>query len=201
MFVLTVTGGIGAGKSTAAAFFQERGAVVLELDDIAARLLEPGSPLLPQLVGAFGEDVLREDGTLDRVLLAQRAFASREQATRLNEIVHPSVKAEVGPALTELRLLPFQPPVVVLVVPLLAEAPVFAEVADIVLSIEAPEEARIARAVERGMSEQDARARLACQASDEERSELADRVIVNDGDVGHFRGELERFWEEVVAAG
>lgn len=201
MFVVTVTGGIGAGKSTAAEFFQRRGAVVLELDDIARRLQEPGSPLVARLADRFGADIVKSDGSLDRRLLAQRAFASPEDAADLNAIVHPAVASEVGPALTELRLLPNQPPVVVLVVPLLVEAPVFGEMADVVLAIEAPEDVRIARAVSRGMPESDARARLACQATDADRAACADQVIVNDRDLEAFESELARFWDGVVSAG
>lgn len=201
MFVLVVTGGLGAGKSTAAEYFRTRGATIIDLDDVAKRALVRGAPVLRTLADEFGEDVLLADGSLDRSALARAAFASPDGAQRLNEIVHPVVAREVGPALQEIRLLPSQPEVVVLEVPLLAEAPLYRELADLVLAIVAPQHVRIARAVERGMSEADAKRRIACQATDAERAELADVVIINDGDETGFLGRLEGFWDEYVMAG
>lgn len=199
MFVLVITGGLGAGKSTAARIFRERGAVVLDLDEVAARQLGKGSPLVRRIASEFGEDVLYADGSLDRPALARAAFASPQDAERLNAIVHPAVAREIGPALQELRLMPDQPDVVVVEVPLLAEAPVYRELADEVLAIVGPESVRISRAVARGMSEADARRRVACQATDAERAELADTVIVNDGDEAAFLEVLERYWHETIA--
>jgi dephospho-CoA kinase len=199
MRVVVVTGGIGAGKSTAAAFMREKGAVAIDADRIAEHVLRKDSPTLQRVAEEFGPDVLLADGSLDRAALAGAAFGSPERTRVLNEIVHPAVAREIGPAIADLRLLPDPPQVVVIEVPLLAEAPVFAELADVVLAIVAPEETRITRAVDLGFDEADARNRLARQASDAERAELADVVIVNDGDLEKFRDELERFWEESVA--
>lgn len=199
MHVVVLTGGLGAGKSTAAAWFAERGATVLDLDEVAKALLGPGSALLDRVAAEFGPSVRAADGSLDRAVLAEAAFATPEATARLDAIVHPAVAAEVGSALAELRLQPHQPEVVVLEVPLLAEAPVFAELADAVLAIEAPAESRVERAGARGMDAADARARIAAQASDTERAELADAVIVNDGSAEAFRSALEGFWAEHVA--
>ncbi len=199
MHTIVVTGGLGAGKSTAAEYFRDRGAVVICLDSVAHSLMAPGSDLLGRVVEAFGADVLFADGSLDRSALARKAFAGPDAAERLNAIVHPAVAAEVGPALQDLRLLPEPPQVVVIEVPLLAEAPVFAELADQVLAIEAPEEARVARAAARGMSADEARARIDAQASDAQRAELADAVVRNDGSADQFQAALERFWTERVA--
>lgn len=201
MFVLVITGGLGAGKSTAAEFFRARGATVIDLDDVAARALVPGAGVLDALSQEFGPGVIALDGSLDRTALARAAFASRESGERLNEIVHPVVAREVGPAIQEIRLLPNQPSVVVLEVPLLAEAPLYAELGDAVLAISAPVESRVQRAVARGMDEADARQRIACQATDAEREALATAVVVNDGEEGAFLGKLERFWDERVAQG
>ncbi|MDZ4170433.1 MAG: dephospho-CoA kinase [Coriobacteriia bacterium] len=194
MNVIALTGGIGSGKSTAAEYFSSRGAVVVSLDEVARNTLTPGSAALAAVVAAFGEGVLSADGTLDRDALARRSFSSRQAAERLNAIVHPAVAREVGPALRELDMLPMRPEVVVIEVPLIVEAPVFAELADLVVAIEAPEEMRIARVVSRGMKEPDARARLACQATDAQRAELADDVIVNATTIRDFLSELERYW-------
>jgi len=201
MIVLVVTGGIGAGKSTAAGFFRERGAVTLDLDDIATHVLAKGSPTLARVSAEFGPDVLLADGSLDRAALARDAFASPQAAARLNAIVHPAVTREVGPSITDLRLLPNPPDVVVIEVPLLAEAPVFAEIADLVLAIVAPEETRIRHAVASGMGEADARRRLAVQASDAQRAALADEVVINDGSLETFRAQLDALWRSRLAVG
>jgi len=202
MQVIVLTGGLGAGKSTAAEFFRSRGAVAIDLDDIAARLLTPGTPLLARVAEEFGgDDVLLADGRLDRPALARVAFATPEATRRLNAIVHPAVIREVGPSIADLRLLQDPPPVVVLEVPLLVEAPVFAELADTVLAIVGPESVRAERAVGRGMSSEDAARRMRAQATDAERAELADVLIVNDGSIERFTSALERFWEEYVVGG
>lgn len=201
MLVIAITGGLGAGKSAAARFFRKRGAIVFDLDRIARGLLQPGTEAFAKVVDEFGDTVVGADGQIDRGRLAAAAFAAPEAAARLNSAVHPQLYREVVPGLLDLRLLPSQPPVIVLEVPLLVEAPVFAESADVVLAIAAAEELRVSRAVAAGMSEADARARIACQATDDERARLADRVIVNDATLERFEAELERFWDEVVAPG
>jgi dephospho-CoA kinase len=202
MRIVVITGGLGAGKSTAAEFLREKGAVVIDADKIAAATLAEGSPTLELVADAFGrDDVLYADGSLDRSALARAAFTSAEKTAQLNAIVHPAVAREIGPALHDLRLMPDPPGVVVLEVPLLAEAPVFAEMADVVVAIVAPEEVRVGRAVAAGMPEEDARRRVARQASDAERAALADVVIVNDRDEERFRRELEGLWETRLAVG
>ncbi len=198
MFIITVTGGLAAGKSLACEYFRDRGAVVIDLDDVAHRLLLPGTPLVSRIAERFGDDVLDGEGGVDRALLARRAFADEDSARALNEIMHPAIARDVMPGLTEMGLLQNPPPYVALDVPMLVEAPLFAEVADVVVAISAPEETRVRRAVERGMDEEDARARIACQATDEERAEMADAVIENTGTKEQFLSALERFWDEVV---
>lgn len=198
MFILLVTGGLGSGKTTAAKYFASRGAVRLDLDEIGHRMLEPGTATHDRVVEEFGEGILDADGRIDRRKLAEAAFADRECATRLNAIIHPAVFRDVGPGLTDMGLLPNPPPVVVLEVPLLVEAPQFIEFADLTLAIVAPEDQRIAREVAGGMDEADARARVACQARDEERIKIADHVVVNASDLEAFEAELDRFWTQVV---
>ncbi len=198
MFVLAVTGGIGAGKTEASRFFAEREAVVLDLDAIAKSLLR--SPAVKdRLVETFGPGILAADGSVDSGLLAAAAFASDEATATLDRIVHPSVLREVGEGLRDMQLMEQPPRLVVLDVPLLAEAPALAELADHVLAIEAPVEMRVARCVERGLSEADCRRRIERQATDEQRAELAETVIANDGDLAAFRDKLERFWAREVA--
>jgi dephospho-CoA kinase len=201
MRVVVITGGIGAGKSTASGFLRDKGAIIIDADLVAAQVLEKGSPVLARVAEEFGPDVLLADGSLDRAALARTAFGSAESTARLNAIVHPAVAREIGPAVADLRLMPNPPSAVVLEVPLLAEAPVFAQIADLVVAIVAPQELRVQRAIQSGFAEADVRRRLAVQASDAERAVLADVVIVNDGSLERFLGELERVWSELVAEG
>ncbi|HEY5541616.1 MAG TPA: dephospho-CoA kinase [Coriobacteriia bacterium] len=201
MRIVVITGGIGAGKSTAAEFLRERGAFVIDADRVAAQVLETGSPVLARVAEEFGPDVLLADGALDRASLAREAFASLERAKRLNAIVHPAVARAIGSAVADLRLLADPPSVVVVEVPLLAEAPVFAKFANVVVAIVAPQELRVERAIAKGLSEADARRRLAVQAVDAERAALADVVIVNDTTKERFLGELENVWREWLAVG
>jgi dephospho-CoA kinase len=200
MFVVVLTGGLGAGKSTAAEYFRGLGASIIDTDDVAHSVLAKGTPILERVVEAFGDDVLLADGTLDRAALARSAFASAGQTRKLNSIVHPAVAREVGPALAQLRLLSDQPRVVVFEVPLLVEAPVFRELGDVVLAIVAPEDVRVARAVAAGMDEADARRRVRAQATDAQRAEMADVVIVNDQGIDELREALGSFWAEHVEA-
>jgi dephospho-CoA kinase len=201
MRVVVITGGIGAGKSTAAQFLRDKGAIIIDADLVAAHVLEKGSPVLARVAEEFGPDVLLADGRLDRASLAGAVFGSAERTARLNAIVHPAVAGEIGPAISDLRLLPDPPSVVVVEVPLLAEAPVFAQIADVVVAIVAPEELRVARSVASGFAEADVRRRLARQASDAERAALSDVVVINDGTKERYLGELEHVWREWLAVG
>ena len=202
MLIVVVTGGLGAGKTTATEYFRSRGASVICLDDVARHLLEQGTPTYARVLNAFGPEILGSDGAIDRAVLADVAFSSAENTHRLNAIMHPEIAREVGTSLTQLRLMPeHQPEVVVLEVPLLSEAPVFAEIADEIVAIVAPIELRIARAQERGMSAEDATRRIGQQASDEDRAELADIIITNDADLEVFERALARFWDERAASG
>lgn len=200
MFTIVVTGGLGAGKSTALEFFRSHGASVIDLDTVGRAVLHPGSPTLERVAAEFGDDVVGDDGSLDRSKLAARAFATPADSARLNAIVHPAIASQIGPSLRDVQLLPNQPDVIVLEVPLLAEAPVYRELADLVVAITAPEEVRVERAVRKGLAEDDARRRIAAQARDEERERLADIVLCNDGDRDAFLAVLDGLWEDEVRA-
>ncbi len=201
MYVVAVTGGIGSGKSTASKYFKSRGAIVLDLDDIARGALYPGSDALAEVARAFGDQVLQADGSLDRGELARIAFADAGSTARLNSIVHPVVLREVIEGITNLRLLERPPRMVVLEVPLLAEDPVIADVADTVLAIETPVERRIENAVARGMDIDEAWRRVSRQATDADRAALADHVISNTGTVEDFLGQLKEYWDGVAPVG
>jgi dephospho-CoA kinase len=199
MYVLAVTGGIGSGKSTATRLFGELGAVVIDLDDLAKGLTGPGGPLVAAVAAAFGEELRTGDAGIDHARLAALAFASPESARTLGAIVHPGVLAATQGALDMLDAQECPPPVVVIDIPLLVEAPGFFEVVDAVLAISADEDTRLARLAARGMSEEDARARMAAQATDAERRDIADWVLDNDGSLESFRRELAAFWDLEVA--
>ncbi|MDI6692722.1 MAG: dephospho-CoA kinase [Anaerosomatales bacterium] len=199
MYVLAITGGIGAGKSTAARVLAERGAVVIDADDLAKGLLRPGSPVVEPIVEAFGEAVRSADGGIEPAALAEAAFASPEAAARLNAIVHPAVYAALAGALDALAVQAKPPRVVVVDIPLLYEAPRFLDLFDAVLAISASDDARLERLAARGMSAVDAERRMACQASDTERRSIADYVIENDGDEDAFRRAVEEFFEREIA--
>jgi dephospho-CoA kinase len=202
MRVIVVTGGLGSGKSTAAEHLRAKGAISVDLDQVAEKLMSPGTPLLERVAAEFGgDDVLLADGRLDRAALARLAFASRESADRLNMLVHPAVARDLGTAIEQLRLMPEPPSAVVVQVPLLVEAPVIGELADVVVAIVAPESVRVARASGAGMPSDEAVRRVRLQATDAERAELADVVIVNDGARDGFLARLDEFWEEYVAVG
>lgn len=198
MYVLAVTGGIGSGKSTAAELFGERGAVVLDLDHMAKGLIGPGGPLADSVISAFGDVVRAADGGVDAGKLASVAFCDPRTARRLDELVHPGVLSATEGALDMLAAQGRPPGVVVLDIPLLVEAPEFFNLVDGVLVISATEDARLARLLARGMSEEEARARMACQASDADRRTIADWVIENDGTLEEFRQAAQRFWESEV---
>jgi dephospho-CoA kinase len=193
VLVIAVTGGIGAGKTEAVRYFGSRGAVTLGLDTIAGEALKAGSPALARVAKAFGGGILAADGSLDRPALARAAFASDEATRQLDEIVHPTVVREVESRLRALRESDPPPRWVVLDVPLLVEAPELRAMCDLVLSISAPEEVRLARLAERGMEREDARRRMARQSSDTERAAIAEVVIDNGGDVASLHAALDEF--------
>ncbi|MGY1786262.1 dephospho-CoA kinase [Geodermatophilus sp. SYSU D00698] len=194
MLRIGLTGGIGSGKSTVAALLAARGALVVDADRIAREVVEPGTAGLAAVVEAFGPDVLTSDGALDRPALAAVVFADPQARARLDGIVHPLVRAR---ALEVVRSAP-EDAVVVQDVPLLVETGQ-AGAYDLVLVVETDLDTRVARLVLRGLTEDDARARIAAQATDEQRRAVADVVLDNSGAPEALAAQVERFWEERVA--
>ena len=188
-----LTGGIGSGKSTVTALLAARGAVVIDADRIAREVVEPGTPGLAAVVEAFGEQVLRDDGSLDRPALAAIVFADAEARRRLDGIVHPLVRARAA----ELAAAAPGDAVVVHDVPLLVETGQ-AGGYDLVLVVQADPGVRVRRLVRRGLSEADARARMAAQADDEQRRAVADVVLDNSGTEAELAAQVDRFWAERV---
>lgn len=190
MYVLGVTGGIGSGKTTASKLFEALGAIVINLDDLAKKLTGAGGPLVEPVAAAFGTEVLAEDGGVDAKALAAVAFATPESARRLDNLVHPGVYAAAAGAIDMLAELPEPPQIIVIDIPLLAEAPEFFDLLDGVLVISANEDVRLERLMARGMNEDDIRARMALQVSDAERRAIADWVVENDDDPIDFEAQL-----------
>lgn len=190
-----LTGGIAAGKSAAARRFAERGAVVVDHDALAREVVEPGSEGLAAVVEAFGTDVLRPDGALDRPVLGRLVFGDDAARARLEAIVHPRVRALSHEREEQARAA--GTPVVVHDVPLLVETGQ-ADAFDLVVVVDAPVDVRVRRLVEgRGMSEPDARARIAAQADDDDRREAADVVLDGSGDVQHLAAEVDLLWQRL----
>jgi dephospho-CoA kinase len=191
---VALTGGIGSGKSSVAARLAELGAVVVDADRIAREVVEPGTPGLAAVVAEFGPDVLRPDGSLDRAEMASIVFADPDRRAALEAIVHPLVAARSA----ELIAAAPAGAVIVYDVPLLAESlgtgrDRSAEFGTVVV-VEAPLEARVARLAGRGLAEDDARARIAAQASDEQRRAIADHVLDNSGDLDDLRAQVDALW-------
>ena len=192
MLRIGLTGGIGAGKSTVSAALAEHGAVVVDADRIAREVVAPGTPGLDEVVTAFGRQVLTADGALDRPALAAVVFADPAARARLDGIVHPLVRRRA----TELERAAREADpdaVVVHDVPLLVETGQAASY-DLVLVVETGEDVRVARLVARGLTEDDARGRIAAQATDDQRRAVADVVLRNEGTPEELRAEVDRFW-------
>jgi dephospho-CoA kinase len=189
-----LTGGIGSGKSTVSALLAERGAVIVDADRIAREVVEPGTPGLAAVVAAFGDGVIGGDGALDRPALAAVVFADPEARARLDGIVHPLVRARA----TELAAAAPADAVVVHDIPLLVETGQAGRY-ELVLVVRADPEVRVARLVQRGLTAADARARIAAQATDEQRAAVADVVLDNSGTREDLAAQVDRFWTEQVS--
>ena len=194
MLKVGLTGGIGAGKSEVSRLLVEHGAVLIDADRIAREVVAPGTSGLAAVVEAFGEDVLVEDGSLDRPKLGSIVFADPDRLAVLNSIVHPLV----GARSRELEEAAAEDAVVVHDVPLLTEnglAPLY----DVVVVVDAGPETQLDRLVRlRGMSEEDARARMAAQATREKRREIADIVIDNDVPLDELRRRVKDVWDDLL---
>ncbi|MFJ6752996.1 dephospho-CoA kinase [Streptomyces sp. NPDC091266] len=196
MVKVGLTGGIGAGKSEVSRLLASYGAVIVDADKIAREVVEPGTPGLEAVVEEFGDGVLTPDGTLDRPKLGQIVFADPAKLKALNAIVHPLV----GTRSAELEASAGPDAVVVHDVPLLTEnglAPLY----DLVVVVDAAPQTQLDRLVRlRGMAEDEAKARMAAQATREQRLAAADLVIDNDGPLVALEPQVREVWERLRAA-
>ncbi|MFH9865625.1 dephospho-CoA kinase [Streptomyces lydicus] len=193
MVKVGLTGGIGAGKSEVSRLLASYGAVVVDADKIAREVVEPGTPGLAAVVEEFGKDVLTPDGTLDRPKLGGIVFNDPEKLKALNAIVHPLVGARSA----ELEASAGPDAVVVHDVPLLTEnglAPLY----DTVVVVDAAPQTQLDRLVRlRGMAEDEAKSRMAAQATREQRLAIADLVIDNDGPLEALEPQVRAVWERL----
>lgn len=191
-----LTGGIGSGKSTVARLLADRGAFVVDADEVAREVVGLGTPGLARVAAEFGRGVLATDGSLDRVALARTAFSDEAQRARLNAILHPLIARRTA------ELMASAPPNAVRVhdVPLLTELGL-ADQYDLVIVVDAPDDVRLARLRDRGVAEDDARARMAAQASPDQRRAIADIMIDNSGNLEYLESQVERAWRLIERSG
>lgn len=196
MFVVGLTGGIGAGKTAVSDWMAARGVQVIDTDCIARALTAPGGEAMPDIRAVFGDAVFDAAGMLDRRALRLRVFADATARSKLEAILHPRIEAAVEARLAEAEGVPY----VLLVVPLLAETGCCRSRMHHVLTVEAPLEARIERVMRRSqLTRVEVEAILAAQADDAVRQRIADAVVHNDGDLAALEQKLACLHEKVLA--
>jgi dephospho-CoA kinase len=199
MIKVGLTGGIGSGKTEVARLLAALGAHVIDSDALARAALAPGTSELARVVAEFGPGVLRPDGSLDRAALAAIVFGDAERLATLNGIVHPYVAARAAEIMARLEESGTTDAIVVHDVPLLVEKQLASNY-DLVVVVDTSEDTQLRRLVEiRGMSEPEARARMAAQASREQRRALADVIIDNTGGLEHLAEQVRLLWVRLRA--
>jgi dephospho-CoA kinase len=190
MKLIGLTGAIGSGKSSVSALFARKGAIIIDGDGIAKQLQQKGSATLQKMVDEFG-DILLDTGELDRAKVAQLVFGDADLLKRLNAIMHPAISAEI---LRQIEINMATDNVVVLDMPLLVENP--REGMSGLVVVDVDPEVAISRLVQfRHMNEDDARRRMASQASREDRLKVADRVIDNSGSPDELDAQVDEVWD------
>jgi len=203
--VIGLSGGIGSGKSTVAEFFARRGARVIDADAIVHELQAPGTPMLGEIANAFGPDLIRDDGSLDRKALGAVVFGDEEARERLGRIVHPGVRTEMARRLAE--ALKSGAPLVVLDIPLLFESVSAGADTRSVFGVDAtvlawvPREVQLERTVARdGCAHDEAERRVASQLPIDDKRALADHVIDNSGPVADTEAAVKRLFEALTTS-
>ena len=194
MFLIGLTGGIAAGKSTVAKRWVEHGAIEIDADSLARDVVQPGSDGLRQVVQAFGESIIEDSGELNRKALAKLIFESDEKRLLLNSILHPLIRQLAAEQLKKFD----DDAIVIYNVPLLVEAEVDHDF-NLVVTVEAPEDEQVKRLVQtRGLSELEAKRRIAAQAKPIERAARADRILNSNQDINLLLRDADNLWREIV---
>jgi dephospho-CoA kinase len=192
-----LTGGIGAGKSAVAERLAALGAVVLDADKAARAVVEPGTPGLAQITATFGSGVLASDGSLDRAKLAGIVFGDKDALAKLNAIVHPLVQSHIAAAEEAAVTAGGPGTVIVHDIPLLAERGRSTGF-DLVIVVDVPPETQVERLRrQRGMPEDQARARMAAQATRDQRLAIADVIIDNSGTPAELDRQVAAIWSDL----
>ena len=191
MLVIGLTGGIGSGKSSLSRLLADYGAVVVDADAVTRELQQPGEPVFAAMVDRFGSHIVGADGALDRPAVADIVFADADALADLNSIVHPAVGAEIARRMEDLAV---TDEVVVLDVPLMVESANAYPVAGLLVVDVDPEVAVERLVTHRGMRADDVRARMARQATREQRLARADLVVDNSGTPADLQAQADRAW-------
>ena len=185
-----LTGGIGAGKSTVADLFSQKGAVVIRSDELARQVIEPQTPGFQQVIDRFGKDLLNAEGYIDRAKLAQIVFKDDAALKDLENIIHPLVRSKTNQIIDQHT----SETIIVNEIPLLLEKKM-ESLFDFLVIVISSEKNRLERLAHRGLTAAHATARMAKQVSDDERKAAADFLIVNDGNLDQLEADVEKIWQ------
>ncbi len=185
-----LTGGIGAGKSTVADLFSQKGAVVIRSDELARQVIEPQTPGFQQVIDRFGKDLLNAEGYIDRAKLAQIVFKDDAALKDLENIIHPLVRSKTNQIIDQHT----SETIIVNEIPLLLEKKM-ESLFDFLVIVISSEKNRLERLAHRGLTAEQATARMAKQVSDDERKAAADFLIVNDGNLDQLEADVEKIWQ------
>lgn len=196
MYLIGLTGGIASGKSTIARRLAEHGAIIIDADIVSREVVAPGSPALASIALEFGQDMIDSEGTLNRAKLGALVFSDAEKLEKLNAIMHPAVKTRSAEVLAKARA-DNPDSVIVYDVPLLVEADIARNYDEIIVA-SAPEETRIKRMIQlRGLTDEEAKARIGAQASEAKRLAIADVVIDTGGNLQHTLEQVDALWDRI----
>jgi len=185
-----LTGGIGAGKSTVADLFSKRGAVVIRSDELARQVIEPQTPGFKQVTSRFGNEIVNDEGSIDRAKLAQVVFNDDVALKDLENIVHPLVRERTNQLMSEQT----SETIIVNEIPLLLEKKM-ESLFDFLVIVISSEKNRLERLFQKGVSEDQAKARMAKQVNDQDRKAAADFLIVNDGNLDQLEADVQKIWQ------